>query len=380
MQLKTLGSSQPTEPKACCTPAKPAASPTLASRGGAVNTDIQGTAHPVLPAITHAAAGSTDGMVRLDGATYLKGTAAADRWPSDGEQPVHPVTVKPFYLDATTVTNDQFARFIADTGHVTEAESFGWSFVFHTHLPPKFADKLRETQAVQGLQWWLAVPGAKWDRPFGERSDLKGREDHPVVHVSWNDAQAYANWAGKRLPTEAEWEYAARGGREQSVFWWGDRLQPRGKFKCNTWQGNFPHIDSAEDGFAGSCPADAFEPNPYGLFNMNGNVWEWCADWFSSTHHVDQLLANGWSPSPAEGSDCCQSSTTPDPYQALDATTAAPLDNPRGPEAGTVKTQKGGSYLCHVSYCNRYRTAARTANTPDSATTNNGFRCARDVE
>ncbi|MEM0913998.1 MAG: formylglycine-generating enzyme family protein [Planctomycetota bacterium] len=376
MRLKSLGSSNPAEPKACCTPRKAAASPTLASRGGAVNVDIAGLAHDVQPAIAHANAGSTDNMVRLDEATYLKGTAADDRWASDGEQPVHPVTVKPFYLDAAAVTNAQFADFIADTGHTTEAETFGWSFVFHTHLPVKWAERLRASQAVQGLQWWLAVPGAKWDRPFGERSDLKGREDHPVVHVSWNDAQAYAAWAGKRLPTEAEWEFAARGGREQSVFWWGDRLRPRGHFKCNTWQGDFPTTDSAEDGFAGTCPVDAFDPNPRGLFNMNGNVWEWCADWFSPTHHVDQLLAQGWTPPPNDsGTD-----QPADPYQALDATDASPLIDPRGPGTGTAKVQKGGSYLCHVSYCNRYRTAARTANTPDSATTNSGFRCARDLD
>ncbi|MEO0964225.1 MAG: formylglycine-generating enzyme family protein [Planctomycetota bacterium] len=374
MQLKTLGSSIPAEPKACCTPSKAAASPTLASRGGAVNTDVAALAHEVKPAIAHANTGSTDNMVRLDGGTYLKGTAADDRWASDGEQPVYPVTVDPFYLDATAVTNEQFAAFIDATGYTTEAQTFGWSFVFHTHLPAKWAERLREAQAVQGLQWWLAVPGAKWDRPFGERSDLKDRERHPVVHVSWNDAQAYAAWAGKRLPTEAEWEFAARGGREQSVFWWGDRLRPRGKFRCNTWQGDFPMKDSAEDGFAGTCPVDAFEPNPFDLFNMNGNVWEWCADWFSPAHHVDQLLAQGWTPPVGEDDQPV------DPYQALDATHAAPLVNPRGPDAGTAKTQKGGSYLCHVSYCNRYRTAARTANTPDSATTNNGFRCARDID
>ncbi|MEO0587253.1 MAG: formylglycine-generating enzyme family protein [Planctomycetota bacterium] len=375
MKLSTLDGGESKQPKACCTPSKAqAGSPTLASRGGAVATDIAELAYPVEPAIEHAATGSTDGMVRVDGGTYLKGTDADDRWASDGEQPVHPVAVDPFYMDATSVTNDMFTAFIADTGYRTEAQRFGWSFVFHTHLPSKWAQKLRETQAVQGLTWWIAVPEATWDRPFGPRSDLKGRGDHPVVHVSWNDAQAYAKWAGKRLPTEAEWELAARGGREQTVFWWGDRLTPRGKFRCNTWQGDFPMRDSADDGFAGTCPVDAFDANPFGLFNMNGNVWEWCADWFSPTHHVDQLRATGWEPAKPEGDEA------PDPYEALDATAAAPLRNPRGPEAGTAKLQKGGSYLCHVSYCNRYRTAARTANTPDSATTNNGFRCVRDLD
>ncbi len=341
--------------KACCTPSKPAApSATLASREGRpapADTPPQlPGALPLHEPIPFADAGSTDHMVRLDGSAFLMGSENDDIWKEDGEAPVREVTVKPFYLDACAVTNEQFAAFIDATGYVTEAESFGWSFVFHTHLPRKFVEKLRKTQAVQGLEWWLAVPGAKWDRPYGQRSDLKGRMQHPAVHVSWNDAMAYAKWAGKRLPTEAEWEFAARGGREQNVFPWGDQLTPRGRFMCNTWQGRFPLEDSADDGFAGTCPVDAFKPNAYGLYNTNGNVWEWCADWFSPDWHT----------------------------RAHDDPSVVRAD-PVGPPTGTHKMQKGGSYLCHVSYCNRYRTAARTGNTPDSSTTNNGFRCARDA-
>jgi formylglycine-generating enzyme required for sulfatase activity len=163
------------------------------------------------------------------------------------------------------------------------------------------------------------------------------------VHVSWNDASAYADWAGKRLPTEAEWEYAARGGLEQKLYPWGDDLTPAGRHLCNIWQGEFPTHDTAEDGYAGTCPVDAFPPNGFELYSVAGNVWEWCLDWFSPDFHR-----------------------------------IATRVNPVGPPSGTAKVMKGGSYLCHASYCNRYRVAARTSNTPDSSTTNTGFRCVRD--
>ena len=302
------------------------------------------------PPIVHANTGSTDNMVKLAGGTFRMGSENDDIWESDGEGPVRDVAVKPFYIDACAVTNQQFAAFIADTSYITQAQHFGWSFVFHTHLPRKFAQQLRQTSAVVGLEWWLAVPGARWDRPFGQRSNLKGRMDHPAVHVSWNDAMAYAQWAGKRLPTEAQWEFAARGGRDQQVYPWGNALAGRKQFRCNTWQGRFPNEDTGEDGFAGTCPVDAFKPNDFGLYNTNGNVWEWCADWFSADWHTR-------------------------PHEDPAVITVDPI----GPPTGTQKLQKGGSYLCHVSYCNRYRTAARTGNTPDSSTTNNGFRCVRDL-
>jgi len=170
------------------------------------------------------------------------------------------------------------------------------------------------------------------------------RWDHPVVHVSWNDAAAYAAWASKQLPTEAQWEYAARGGLEQRLYPWGDELTPQGKHRCNIWQGQFPVEDTAADGFSGTCPVDAFPPNKYGVYSTTGNVWEWCADWFNINF----------------------SSTTI-------------LHNPSGPAIGQTKVMKGGSFLCHESYCNRYRVAARTANTPDSSASNIGFRCVKNL-
>jgi formylglycine-generating enzyme required for sulfatase activity len=351
--------------KACCTPSAAAVKPSGSVAGRASNGPSYGG--PIQcpePAIAHAPRASvrpgvderSRGMTRIDGGPFLMGTDYPEGFPEDGEGPVREVTLDPFWIDQTAVTNARFKAFIDDTGYTTEAERFGWSFVFHLHVPSKYAESLRREASVAQTPWWLAVPGARWDRPFGQRSSIGKIMDHPVVQVSWNDARAYCEWAGKRLPTEAEWECAARGGRVQQLFPWGDQLEPRGRHRCNVWQGRFPTENSAADGYVGTAPADAFGPNGFGLFNVSGNVWEWTADWFSPAWHV------------------------PD--------TAATRQNPRGPlpasEGGdgpdfTHKVQKGGSYLCHASYCNRYRLGARTGNTPDSATTNNGFRCVCDA-
>ncbi len=355
--------------KACCSPA----AQTVRSAGtvsGSVAARFQadiaqqhagGPVGPMSPtgaAIEYADQGSTQGMVQVPAGTYQLGTDDPLGFPEDGEGPVRDVTLRAFWIDACAVTNDQFAAFINATGYVTEAERFGWSFVFYTHVSKKYADKLRAQSAVPGLSWWVAVPGAKWDRPFGERSDLKAKGQFPVTQVSWNDANAYCAWAGKRLATEAQWEAAARGGREQTIYPWGDVLEPRGQHRCNVWQGRFPDEDTAADGFAGVCPVDAFTPNDYGLYNTQGNVWEWTADWFSPDWHAHARPATRENP-------------------------RGPLqdhpEEPGQPAAWTHKVQKGGSYLCHRSYCNRYRLGARTANTPDSATSNAGFRCVRDV-
>ncbi len=289
------------------------------------------------------ARGSSSDMVRLDGGPFLMGSENAEGFPADGEGPVRKVTLDPFYIDRTPVTNLAFAEFVRETGYRTEAEVFGWSFVFQRHIAPEDYARLVE-DTVLAAPWWCKVGSADWRHPEGPDSNIDARGDYPVVHVSWNDAAAFAQWTGKRLPTEAEWEYAARGGLEQKLYPWGEDLTPGGRHMCNIWQGDFPHHDTAEDGYSAPAPATAFPPNGYGLYTITGNVWEWCADWFDAVFHR-----------------------------------TATRMNPTGPAAGSAKVMKGGSYLCHASYCNRYRVAARTANTPDSSTTNIGFRCVKNA-
>ena len=280
-------------------------------------------------------------MLLLDGGSFLMGTDDSEANPADGEGPVRQIELDPFYLDQAPVTNQQFAEFVHATSYRTEAENFGWSFVFEGHL----CGRAGRVERVPGLSWWCKLEGADWRHPEGFDSSVRERDNHPVVHVSWRDASAYCQWAGKRLPTEAEWEFAARGGLEQKRYPWGDDLTPGGRHLCNIWQGEFPHHDTAEDGYAGPAPVDAFPANAFGFQVITGNVWEWCSDWFSPDYHR-------W--------------TT--------------RRNPVGPETGQAKSMRGGSYLCHSSYCNRYRVAARTSNAPDSASTNVGFRCARDID
>lgn len=316
------------EKKNCCAPAAPEGRVASTATG-----KVPARKKPV----------STEGMVRLDGGTFLMGTDSPEARIEDGEGPVREVTVSPFYLDRCAVTNREFELFANETGYKTEAEVFGWSYVFHL-LVPKTVLKKGKLRPLPGLNWWLGVEGAYWQRPEGPGSNIRKRLDHPAVHITWNDAAAYCTWAGKRLPTEAEREFAARGGLEQKLYPWGDELTPDGKHRCNIWQGEFPQRNTAEDGYVGTAPARSFRPNGYGLYNMAGNVWEWCADWFSPTHHL-----------------------------------IASRTNPAGPATGESRVMKGGSYLCHHSYCNRYRVAARTANTPDSSTGNCGFRCAHDA-
>ncbi len=278
-------------------------------------------------------------MISLPGGSFLMGTDTLEGFPADGEGPVRSITLAPFSIDRDPVTNDRFQRFIDATGYRTEAEAFGWSFVFWALIPPaKFKALVEDT--VAAAPWWCKVPGARWNEPEGPGSNLNGRGNHPVVHISWNDATAFAAWANKRLPTEAEWEYTARGGLEQKLYPWGDKLRPEGQHRCNIWQGVFPKTNTAEDGYDGTSPADAYPPNGYGVYSITGNTWEWCSDWFDPDFHR----------------------------------TANP-NNPQGPPTGTARVMKGGSFLCHKSYCNRYRVAARTSNTPDSSASNIGFRC-----
>lgn len=269
------------------------------------------------------------------------GTNDEEGFPADGEGPVRKVKLKPYYIDACAVSNADFTAFVKDTNYITEAESFGWSFVFHLLVSEQTAATV--TQVVQGAPWWLNVTGAYWKQPEGPNSSLAERMDHPVIHISWNDALAYCNWSEKRLPTEAEWEYAARGGLEKKRYPWGDLLKPDSEYRCNIWQGKFPTKNHASDGYLSTAPVKSFQPNDYGLYNVAGNVWEWCSDWFSPTYHV-----------------------------------SSPRDNPLGPPNGESRVMRGGSYLCHKSYCNRYRVAARSSNTADSSAGNVGFRCVRD--
>ena len=277
-------------------------------------------------------------MAEIPGGAFLIGSDDALSYPDDGEAPVREVAVSPYRIDVCAVTNADFAAFAADSGYETDAERFGWSFVFAGLLPDDFPP----TRAAADAPWWRQVMGADWRHPEGPASGVGGREDHPVVHVSWSDAAAYAAWAGKRLPSEAQWERAARGGRERARFPWGDELEPGGEHRMNVWQGAFPSRNTLDDGWYGTCPADAFAPNDFGLYNMTGNVWEWCFDWFDVFSHQIN-----------------------------------PREDPIGPADGELKLLKGGSFLCHESYCARYRPAARMGLPPDTGTSNIGFRCAR---
>lgn len=313
----------------CCGASRPASSGTTFQLEASFSASSRRTAD------------TREGMILLDGGTFLMGTDDVEGFPSDGEGPVRNVTVSPFYISPYTVTNAEYKLFVDATGYKTEAEQFGWSFVFHLLVSKETAQKV--TQLVQKTPWWWSVEGAYWRHPEGPDSTIEDRLDHPVVHVSWNDAMAYCKWSGKRLLTEAEWEYAARGGLVQKKYPWGDVLKPDGTHMCNIWQGKFPEKNNASDGYIGTAPVHAFSPNGYGLYQTAGNVWEWCADWFSKDFHL----------------------------------TEKPV-NPKGPSTGQARMMRGGSYLCHRSYCNRYRVAARTANTPDSSSGNMGFRCAAD--
>jgi len=262
-------------------------------------------------------------VVRLEGATVVVGNPRGDGYPGDGEHELREVELAPYGIADAAVTNAEFAAFVDATGHRTDAERYGWSFVFAGLLPDDFPD----TRGVAAAPWWRQVHGATWRTPEGPDTSVEDRQAHPVVHVSWHDAVAYADWAAGRLPTEAEWEHAARGGLEGKPFPWGDELTPGGEHRMNVWQGSFPDARTPEDGWYGTAPVETYEPNGYGLRQMTGNVWEWCADWFVP---------------------------------------------------GAQRAMRGGSHLCHESYCRRYRVDARTGSEPDSSAGNTGFRLAFD--
>jgi len=260
-------------------------------------------------------------QIFIKGGTFLMGSD--DTHPEEG--PAHEVTVDPFWIDRDEVTVAKFDAFVRATGYRTEAERFGWSGVF----------------TVEAAEWGK-VDGADWRHPEGPGSTA--RPDEPVTQVSWNDAAAYAKWAGRRLPTEAEWEFAARGGLDHQPYAWGDTLRPGGRPVANWWQGHFPARNTGEDGFIGRAPVGRFPANAYGLRDVAGNVWEWCADWFSDSYYA-----------------------------------SAPRKNPKGPATGAERVMRGGSWMCSENYCSRYRVAARSHATPDTGLNNVGFRCARDA-
>jgi formylglycine-generating enzyme len=296
-------------------------------------------------------------MVWIPGGTYLMGS---DRHYPE-EAPAHKVTVNGFWMDRHTVTNREFKRFVDATGHVTVAERPANAADFPGAKPELLVPssvmfkKAPHRVDLRSHRWWVYVPGANWRHPRGPASALQGLWDHPVVHVAFEDAEAYARWVGKALPTEAEWEFAARGGLEGAEYAWGDEFTPGGKPMANTWQGEFPWQNLLADGYEWTAPVGSFPPNSYGLYEMTGNVWEWTTDWYQDHGRIEH--------------PCCT------------------LDNPRGGareeshDPGMTgikvarKVMKGGSYLCAPNYCRRYRPAARMAQEADSATCHLGFRC-----
>lgn len=279
--------------------------------------------------------------------TFWMGDDTESGFKSDREGPPCRVHVDSFLLQETPVTVAEFQEFVQETGYQTDAEHFGWSFVFELLVSE---EKRKTYPRAPRVNWWLIVEGASWQFPEGPESTIENRLDHPVTHVSRNDALAYCKWKGCRLPTEAEWEYAARGGLERAMYPWGNDLEMNGVHQCNIWQGNFPVHNSQEDGFLGTAPVYTFQPNGYGLYQMAGNVWEWCLN-------------------PAK--------IPLEQFQTIDAKQfLIRHSKPAGNEEYAVK---GGSFLCHCSYCNRYRVAARSSNTAESSASNLGFRVVMDI-
>jgi formylglycine-generating enzyme required for sulfatase activity len=300
-----------------------------------------------------------DGMVWIPGGTFWMGS-------DDGapdERPRHKVKVNGFWMDKCEVSNAQLARFVEATGYVTNAErplegielneaasreNVPGSFVF---VMPK-ADEIKGSAlGSDPMTWWKFVPGASWKHPEGPGSDIKGKENHPVVHISWHDAVAYCKWAKKRLPTEAEWEFAARGGLDRKTYCWGDEDRPDGKPMANTWQGEFPITNTKEDGYLTTAPVGSFPPNGFGLYDMAGNAWEWCADWYDPGYYYISPSTNPKGPPKSPGS----------------AMTTLPS-----------RVRRGGSFLCAENYCRRYLPSARDSNPPSDSACHTGFRCVLD--
>jgi formylglycine-generating enzyme required for sulfatase activity len=310
-------------------------------------------------------------MVLISAGEFTMGTDDPNSMAN--ERPAHRVKVAGFFIDEHDVTNAEFAMFVEATKYITTAEKpVDWEEMKKQVPPgtPKPPDEMLKPGSLvftppdhdvdlrDMAGWWTWTSGANWRHPRGPQSNLEGKENHPVVQVSWDDAVAYANWAGKRLPTEAEWEYAARGGaKENTRFYWGDEFRPGGKYMCNIYTGHFPVKDTAEDGFAGTSPVKSFPPNGYGLYDMAGNVWNWCSDFYADDVHVRE-----------HSQGLCENPTGP--------TKTFNVHNPLAVEHVT----KGGSFLCSDQYCESYRPTARRGTPYDTGAGHVGFRCAKSAE
>ena len=309
---------------------------------------------------------STVGMKFIAAGSFTMG--ADNDQASTDEYPKHFVTVNSFWMDETEVTNAQFKKFVDETGYITTAErNPDWeelkkSLPAHTPKPPDsvlvaaslvFQQATDEVNLNNYNQWWAWVAGANWKHPQGPGSSIAGKENYPVVHISWDDAMAFCKWAGKRLPTEAEWEFAARGGLQNNIYPWGNEHVNRGKPKANSWEGKFPSLNEMKDGYLKSAPVKSFAPNGYGLYDMAGNVWEWCSDWYHKEYYQNSDAANPTGP---------QKSFDP--------------DDPYTPK----KVLRGGSFLCNDGNCSGYRVARRMKSSPDTGLEHTGFRCVRDTK
>lgn len=311
------------------------------------------------------------GMVLIPAGTYLMGSNS--KLAQENETPPHTVQVKSFYMDKTEVTNESFAAFVKATGFVTAAEK-DLNAKDYPDAPPEllkagsllFAQTNGPVPLDDHMRWWKFVAGANWRKPLGPGSDIKGKDKHPVVCMTWEDALAYAKWAEKRLPTEAEWEWAARGGLAEKDYVWGDQLQPNGKHQANLWQGDFPARDTAEDGYAGTAPVKSFPANGYGLHDISGNVWEFTSDWYDPDYYLR-------SPKFPEG---------PTREEALDMKRRKRATSDTRQQLATIphKVIRGGSFLCNNCYCLGYRPSARQITDTITATNHTGFRCVRSVD
>ena len=308
-------------------------------------------------------------MILIPGGRYFMGSDAELAY--DNEKPVHEVSIDSFYMDVSEVTNFQFSAFVQETGYITTAERvINWDKI-KVQLPPdteRPSDSLLmpgslvfqsieyDNPLEDDLSWWRWKPGASWRSPYGENTSIKDFMSHPVVHISWDDAVAYANWAEKRLPTEAEWEWAARGGRSNAIYPWGNESINKSPMKANFWQGHFPYTNTKKDGFINTSPVGSYPPNDYGLYDMSGNVWEWCSDYYNdSTYNLDKIKGIAINPKGAEN-----------PYDEQE-----PLTEKR--------IMRGGSFLCNDSYCSGYRVSRRMSASYDTGLSHTGFRCVKDI-